>query len=77
MRHKITPRPLTRADIGMIARRIKRAPATLDGMEIVHKGHIIFVYFDTVDGRPNIAEVWDSEGRERAALREALQLLCE
>lgn len=79
MRRKTRKRPLTAADIGTIARRIKRMPAMLDGLEVVYKGYIIFVYLDAdaTDGRPHIAEVWDNKGRELTELRDALQILVE
>ncbi|NBJ08097.1 hypothetical protein D1647_18230 [Alistipes sp. Z76] len=79
MRRKPKKRPLTATDIGTIARRIKRMPAMLDGLEVVYKGYIIFVYLDAdaTGGRPHIAEVWDNEGRELTELRDALQILVE
>ncbi len=54
-------------------------PAMLDGLEVVYKGYIIFVYLDAdaTDGRPHIAEVWDNKGRELTELRDALQILVE
>ena len=54
-------------------------PAMLDGLEVVYKGYIIFVYLDAdaTGGRLHIAEVWDNEGRELTELRDALQILVE
>ena len=54
-------------------------PAMLDGLEVVYKGYIIFVYLDAdaTGGRPHIAEVWDNERPELTELRDALQILVE
>lgn len=87
MRRTTRARELSAADVWAIAMQIRRrAAGGGDGIEIVRKGHIIFVYCCAEDDAPpsrgvvarriHISDVWDADGRRLDYLRDVLQLLC-